>query len=160
MRVADLHGLGNAGIIRRYRPGALCKILLRFFANRDHLRVFPCHRRGSTFEHIAVIAACQTAVARDHDKQAVLHLALPGIDRVCTTCIPGNPRNGLIQRMEIRPHSQYALFGTPHFGRGHQFHRLGDLHGGLHGFDRRLISFMFPEAMVQSSFRLSARKGI
>src|SRR5699024_9196111 len=50
----------------------------------------------------------------------------------------GQTRDGLIHCVEIGTRRQRALLGAPHFGRGHQLHRLGDLHGGLYRFDTAL----------------------
>ena len=135
VRIADAHGLGNAGVVRRDRPLTLGIMLLRLFADRDDRGVPALHLGGGQLEHVRVVAACQTAVARDDDVQAVLYLTASGVDRVAVARDRGQTRNSLIHGVEVRAHAQGALLCAAHLRGRDQLHRLCDLHGGLHRFD-------------------------
>ena len=82
-------------------------------------------------EHIGVIAARQTAVARDNDEQALLHRAHLGVDGIAVARFQSNARHGVIHGLKVGTRLDDALLGMAQLGGCDQLHGLGDLHGGL-----------------------------
>ena len=70
---------GNARVIGQHFIVALAEIFLRFFADGDNRRVLSFHLGCRQFEHAGVVAACQTAVARDDKEQTFFDCTAVGV---------------------------------------------------------------------------------
>ena len=89
-------------------------------------------------EHIGVIAARQSAVARDDHQQGALDLVPAQIGVAGTGVRRRDLGQRFIQRFKVGAAVLHPLLGTAHFGGSHQLHSLGDLHGTLYAFDAQL----------------------
>lgn len=127
-------------------------MLLRLFADGDDLRLLALHLGSGKLEQVGVVAARQSAVARNDDVQAVLDLTRSGINRFAAARCTRQMRNRLVQGVEVRSCTERTgSFAWRILEDATSSIALVICMVDCTDLIRRLMSFIFPEAIFSPS---------
>ena len=137
VRNRDAGSLGKLGR-QNFDPLAVAEIHGTFADGQDACRKTVLHLLCHSLDDVAVVAAGETTVTRNHDQTALFDLALLLIRRDEVAGIGLDIQQRLLEPRKIRTAVLLALLGFSELGGGDEFHRFGDLHGALNAADAQL----------------------